>query len=245
MQESISEKELTKARHARADLGLFLWDVNLAEHSFYASWRRCNSPARTFIDSQYTRTAELLALLEPVWCKVTTRFMFSIFFFCLNTSWSNVLPPYLFPFFHNLKVLKGSTWFLLSALHFLKTEVGLLYFLYASPLTVDALDVRSELQLLRPGIAGICYLFFPKRKLYTWCFVMFWTHEIKACKTTLQQFVAIVRYSVPPGMLCPKKTFEYRAELVLGAWPCDSEAWKLVQVWDGPLDFDHKLKLNS
>ena len=34
--------------------------------------------------------------------------------------------------------------------------MGLLYFLYASPLTVDALDVRSELQLLR-RIAGICF----------------------------------------------------------------------------------------
>lgn len=33
------------------------------------------------------------------------------------------------------------------------TKVGLLYFLYASPLTVDALDVRSELQLLRDSLS--------------------------------------------------------------------------------------------
>eukprot|EP00434_Breviolum_minutum_P035558 symbB.v1.2.031477.t2/scaffold3659.1/size52467/1 len=33
------------------------------------------------------------------------------------------------------------------------TKVGLLYFLYASPLTVDALDVRSELQLLRDALS--------------------------------------------------------------------------------------------
>ena len=108
VQESISEKELTKALATPepADLGLFFWDVNLAlEHSFYASWRRCDAPSRTFLDSRYTHTADLLALLEPVRCKVTTCFMFSIFFFCLNTSWSNLLPPYLFPFFHNLKVL--------------------------------------------------------------------------------------------------------------------------------------------
>ena len=36
-----------------------------------------------------------------------------------------------------------------------------MYFLYASPLTVDALDVRSELQLLRPK--ALHMMFFKKQ----------------------------------------------------------------------------------
>ena len=102
--------------------------------------------------------------------------MLSIIFFYLNTTWYVIFCIYI-SLIQNSKILKGSTRFLLSALnalHFLKTQVGLMYFLYASPLTVDALDVRSELQLLRPKALHMMF-----------CDVLNWRVALKALKNNI------------------------------------------------------------